>query len=70
MIAYRQSAKLLLIASSLISISACSAIPVSLPPQAAKCEVPTTTDESVTGLVVVSLEMRQALEECNKRNGF
>jgi hypothetical protein len=68
--AKRKLVKLSLIAACLIFTSGCSSIPVSLPPQAAKCEIPTTTDHTVTGLVVVAVEMRQALEECNRRNGY
>lgn len=65
-IAYRESAKWLFSAICLLTLSACSVNPVSL---AAKCEIPSTTDETVTGLAVVAVEMRQALEECNRRNG-
>jgi len=48
-------------------ISACSVNPVS---SAVKCEIPSTTDETVTGLVVIAIEQHRALEECNKRNGY
>jgi hypothetical protein len=37
---------------------------------AVKCDVPATSDETVTGLAVVAVEQHQALVECNKRNGF
>ena len=48
----------------------CSATPVrSAVAAPIKCDMPTTDDKTVTGLAVVAVEMRQALEECNKRNG-
>lgn len=44
--------------------------PASIPDRSSKCETPTTDDGSLKGIARVAVEMRQALDECNKRNGY
>lgn len=66
-IEFRRSAKLLLIALSLLIFSGCTTKPVFT---AVKCDLPTYSEPTLNALAVLAIEQRQALEECNQRNGF
>jgi hypothetical protein len=37
---------------------------------AAKCDLPTYSEPTLKAMAIVVLEQHQALEECNKRNGY
>lgn len=61
-----------LLSACILIFSGCSGTPEYIPvvSHASNCNTPTTADGTNTGIAEVAVRMRQALEECNRRNGY